>query len=261
MQMIDIITPVHNGEKYIESFFQSLHDRKDVRVIAIDNKSTDTSATLLERYKRPGDVILQSPSGGVAAARNIGLRAASSPWVAFLDIDDRWFPGKPDVENHFIQATQADVIFSDFVVTDGESFPPPPAMPTTYDQIPTKNQPPKNWVIPDNLVPMSSSRLRRELAQAIQFDEKLAMASDWKYWIDLASTFPHSKWLKIQIPLIQYSLLPRSLSHRNLGKRLLCQTRVLLHGKNLFPDRVSLKDFWDLSQGHALSWLRKIWGS
>jgi GT2 family glycosyltransferase len=37
---------------------------------------------------------LQRENGGPAAARNDGVRASSSPWIAFLDADDAWLPDK-----------------------------------------------------------------------------------------------------------------------------------------------------------------------
>src|SRR5439155_21695635 len=63
-------------------------------VLLIEDGSTDgTAAAVRERF---GDRvrILAGPFGGAAAARNAGWRAARGPWVALLDADDVWFPGK-----------------------------------------------------------------------------------------------------------------------------------------------------------------------
>lgn len=64
-------------------------------VIVIDDGSSDgTAAAVRSAFSDPGVVVLAPGSHrGVAAARNVGVRAALTPYVAFADDDSWWAPG------------------------------------------------------------------------------------------------------------------------------------------------------------------------
>jgi glycosyltransferase involved in cell wall biosynthesis len=66
----------------------------DWELIVVDDGSTDGTAAALERYADPRLRVLRLPHGGVSAARNAGAAAGTAPWLAFLDSDDEWLPGK-----------------------------------------------------------------------------------------------------------------------------------------------------------------------
>ncbi len=59
-----------------------------VEVVAVDNASTDETVALLTR--RPGVRVVALPTNIGAAARNVGVQAARTPYVAFCD-DDTWY--------------------------------------------------------------------------------------------------------------------------------------------------------------------------
>ncbi len=62
-------------------------------IIVVDDGSTDgTTAHLHERW--PQVRVIEQDNRGVSAARNAGIHAASSEWIALLDSDDRWYPTK-----------------------------------------------------------------------------------------------------------------------------------------------------------------------
>lgn len=92
---ISCIIPVYNSESYLEAALDSVlsQDWPLHEIIAVDDGSTDTSASLLRRYE-PAVAIVTSRHAGIPAARNAGLRQASGDVIAFQDADDLWPPGR-----------------------------------------------------------------------------------------------------------------------------------------------------------------------
>lgn len=78
-------------------------------VIVIDDASTDNTREVLAPFL--GRVVYQPIlHGGVGRARNEGVRIARNPFVAFLDSDDEWLPGKLELQRRLLTA-RPDVLF------------------------------------------------------------------------------------------------------------------------------------------------------
>lgn len=100
--MISIVIPLYNKEKSIVSTVKSVlaQTYKDWELIIVDDGSTDDSLNVVKTYvgrkdnRRIDDrlTIISQPNAGVSAARNAGIMAARSEYVAFLDGDDLWAP-------------------------------------------------------------------------------------------------------------------------------------------------------------------------
>ena len=95
MPKVSVIMPVYNRErcvsKAVESVFAQTY--KDYEFIVIDDGSTDGTAALLAAHGDRLQVITQ-PNRGAYAARNAGLKRVRGEYVAFLDSDDAWRPGR-----------------------------------------------------------------------------------------------------------------------------------------------------------------------
>ena len=93
MPKISVIVPVYNVEKYLSKCVDSIlgQTHRDLEIILVDDGSSDGSPRICEEYaKSVGANIrcIRQKNGGVAAARNTGLAAASGDYIHFVDSDD-----------------------------------------------------------------------------------------------------------------------------------------------------------------------------
>ena len=95
LPLVSCIIPVFNGEAYLAQAIESIlaQTYQSFEIIVADDGSTDRTAAIAAGYGSPVRRIYQ-PNAGPAASRNLGLREARGEFVAFLDQDDVWHPGK-----------------------------------------------------------------------------------------------------------------------------------------------------------------------
>ena len=76
------------------------------QVLVVDNGSTRENAEMLRRALDPRARVITVPARiGVSEARNIGMRAATTRWIAFLDDDDYWTPNKLATQLRALEAS------------------------------------------------------------------------------------------------------------------------------------------------------------
>ena len=93
MTKIDLIIPMYNSERFIPQLLDSLECQtfKDFTVIFVDDGSTDHTCQILREQLANVPFayeIIQQENKGLPGARNAGIRAAKSEWIAFMDSDD-----------------------------------------------------------------------------------------------------------------------------------------------------------------------------
>jgi glycosyltransferase involved in cell wall biosynthesis len=92
---VSVIIPTYNRRQLLERAVDSVlaQTRPADEIIVIDDGSTDGTEVLVKK-KYPGITYLPQNNHGVSHARNQGIRKAKGNWLAFLDSDDVWLPGK-----------------------------------------------------------------------------------------------------------------------------------------------------------------------
>ena len=90
-----VIIPVLNGAAYVNDAVGSvLSDLSAAdEVLVVDDGSTDDTRRVLD-LSDPRVVLLAGPGRGPSGARNVGLARARGEFIAFLDHDDLWPPGR-----------------------------------------------------------------------------------------------------------------------------------------------------------------------
>jgi glycosyltransferase involved in cell wall biosynthesis len=112
---ISVIIPAYNGESFIGETVASVVSQTWPvdEILAIDDGSTDgTAAWLRDMAGKDARLrVLTSDRLGPSGARNVGLKAATRPLIAFLDGDDVWPRDKVARQMHrFTAADRPDVV-------------------------------------------------------------------------------------------------------------------------------------------------------
>jgi len=93
-----IVIPAYNAGVWIERTLESAAKQtySNLEVLVIDDGSEDNTRELAESISKVDRRfrVISIPNGGVANARNIGIREARGVYIAFLDADDLWHPDK-----------------------------------------------------------------------------------------------------------------------------------------------------------------------
>lgn len=105
---VSVIIPTFNRAdllgRAIESVLQQSLPAKEI--IVVDDGSTDSTGELIEGLQRNRGMSLRyiyQDNAGVSAARNSGIHHAGGDWIAFLDSDDAWLPGKLQSQANLIE--------------------------------------------------------------------------------------------------------------------------------------------------------------
>ena len=120
-----VIIPCWNVEKWVEDAVNSVlrSTFSDFEVIAVDDGSTDSTGTILERLAATDQrvrVVHQS-NRGLSGARNGGLDVARGEYIFFLDGDDTFEPEFLSLGVNEMSATGADLCIFPMRITEFDS--------------------------------------------------------------------------------------------------------------------------------------------
>lgn len=91
-ELISIIIPVYNTEKYLTSCLDSVINQtyRNLEIILVDDGSTDNSGAICQEYALTDQRIkyFKKENNGAASARNFGLKMAKGKYIGFVDSDD-----------------------------------------------------------------------------------------------------------------------------------------------------------------------------
>lgn len=98
---VSVVIPVYQAERFIEAAVQSACEQKEVsEVILIEDGSTDNSLNICKElsklYSQQVKIYrhVDGKNCGVSASRNLGIIKSSGEFLAFLDADDFYLPGR-----------------------------------------------------------------------------------------------------------------------------------------------------------------------
>ncbi|MEO7257037.1 MAG: glycosyltransferase family 2 protein [Sphingomicrobium sp.] len=200
---VSIITPYRDAERFLAEAIDSvLAQTVDCwELLLVDDHSSDGGVAIAAGFAaRDPRIRLLATAGsersGAAAARNVGLAAATGEFVAFLDADDLFVPGKLEQElgiadrypGAALICGAADWLhfgaelpyWNDHMRHVASGLHPPPEL---LDQL---------ILLRHDQVPCTCAVLARRaaLVEAGGFEESLALYEDQSVWVKLFARYP-----------------------------------------------------------------------
>ena len=92
MELISVIIPVYNTEKYLRKCIDSFINQTytNLEIILVDDGSTDLSGKICDEYKKKDSriIVIHKENGGASDARNVGIEQSTGECITFFDSDD-----------------------------------------------------------------------------------------------------------------------------------------------------------------------------
>lgn len=187
---VDVIIPHKNQIGYLKRSLQSIAQQTSpVRsVIVVDDHSHDFHevARVIQDFQKCFFQLklVTNAKSGVSSARNMGISVSKSPYIAFLDADDYWYPDKIHNQIRLFKLNSeliANFVGFRIVNTRGD------ILQNTYAV--NENVDAADLLTHKKSISGSASSImikRAAVTQCGYFDENLAIGEDFDYWIRLA---------------------------------------------------------------------------
>ena len=226
--LVSVVIPTHDRPLATERAARSVlaQTHAALELLVIDDGSTDDTAARAEAIGDPRLRVVRQANGGVAHARNRGMREARGAYVAFLDSDDAWAPEKLARQVAALEAAPARV----GICTTGAEIRPRRG-PSEFRR-PEIRGDAFAALLTRNLVhaPTSCALVRREVAEAVGgFDPSLPAIEDWE-WLQRAARLYDLE--AVDEPLTVYSDEDRDGPRRSRDFRANMAAREMLWRRN-----------------------------
>jgi glycosyltransferase involved in cell wall biosynthesis len=183
--LVSVVIPTYNRARYIAETLESVLAQAyaPVEVVVVDDGSTDDTRAVVERYV-PAVTYVWQENAERGAARNRGLALARGEFVAFLDSDDVWLPGKLEREVELLRRRpDVGLVYSDTEVIDADG----------ELRRRVRHECHEGWVtehlLRRNFISIGAHLVRADALRAaggFREDRALAGSEDWEAWVRLS---------------------------------------------------------------------------
>ncbi len=182
--LVSIVTPAYNSSAFIaETISAALAQTfADFELIVADDESTDHTIDVVQRAAAgdPRVVVMVSPHGGPAVARNTALDAARGRFVALLDSDDVWMPAYLEQQLAMLGRFADQAIVTSNAINRGGPRDGTPLWPVTAGY---RKLTPRDLILEENSVCIMSVFRREVVDRAGGFDRRFTGNEDYEFWL------------------------------------------------------------------------------
>ncbi|MFZ5652192.1 MAG: glycosyltransferase family 2 protein [Bacillota bacterium] len=190
MPLVSVIVPTCNRAGMLERAVESVLEQtfRDFELIVVDDGSTDKTGEAIKKYSERLRYFAKK-NGGVASARNLGIKKARGELVAWLDDDDFFYPQKIEKQvTYFKKHPEAGLVYTGHVTIDltarqtRKSYLVPPLFRDCESL--------RNALLKHCFFANSTVMMKKECFDlAGTFDERLGHTVDYDMWLRTAAFF------------------------------------------------------------------------
>ena len=179
---VSIVMPNYNSERYISEAISSVirQTYPNWELLVIDDDSYDRSVSIVREFESKDPrihLVVNEKNLGTARTRNRGMSLCRGEYVALLDSDDIWEPGKLEKQMEVAERTGADIIYCSYGLVDEHDhklcrdFIVVPE--TDFDQM-----------LKSSVISCSTAVLSREAADRYRFSDSY-QHEDYALWMEM----------------------------------------------------------------------------
>jgi len=186
--LVTIVTPAYNSAGFIAETIASAlaQTHGDFELIVVDDGSTDDTIDVVHRTAAgdPRVIVMSSPHGGPAAARNVALEAARGRYLALLDSDDVWMPSYLEEQIRLLEQTPDCAIVTANAINRGGVLDGRPIWPQTSG---VRVMTMRDVILEQNAVCIMAVFRRCVLDRIGLFDRAFTGNEDYEFWMRAAN--------------------------------------------------------------------------
>jgi glycosyltransferase involved in cell wall biosynthesis len=234
--LVSIVVPCYNGEKTLAETLGSVSSQvyDNWECLIIDDGSTDATGEIAAQFCREDHrfSVIKKQNGGLASARNAGIKGSRGELIAFLDSDDKWHPEKLNRHvNHLRMKPDVGVSYSwTWFINQNGTF-------SYHYRTPRVKNLSAYYIFCRNPITNGSNGIfRKEIFQFNKFDEGLSHNQDVDCWLRIAFGSPQ-RWIFEGIPafLTYYRISKGGLSN-DYQAHYACAQKVWDRSETYNPD-------------------------
>jgi len=230
--LVSILMNCLNCDKYLRDALNSVYAQTypHWEIIFWDNASTDGSAEIAQSYDNRLRYFKGDETIPLGAARNKALGQAQGEYIAFLDCDDLWMPGKLEKQIPLFDDPEVGLVFCDTVFFNDNNY---------EERLYSRRKYATGKCFPallmDNFLAMPSVVIRRTaLAERGEwFDPHFTMIEEADLFLRIAYTWHLAM---VPEPLAKWRIHPGSLTWRKFSGFADELAEMLVKYKRIFPN-------------------------
>ena len=194
MPAVSVIIPTYNRARYIAEAIHSVLDQSfhDLETVVVDDGSIDSTRDVVAHIRDPRLKYVYHQNQGSSAARNTGIQISQGDYIAFLDSDDIYLPGRFDAQVEMLdRCPQTSLVASGHQLVDQAG--------NLLGQVrPWLNTPALTVSTLLFICPFltCSVLVRRSFVELVGgFDLNLPFQEDWDLWLRMAGAGCQMRWV------------------------------------------------------------------